>query len=147
MKISWSLCYQLNYLEELKVSEFYLKSALISKLQLWINFNFRSNLRMISPKNWVYFFSRHRVWEKHVPSTEISFKATSSCLYLNSILDKLMIVTVLIRYKSWQSQIFLRSCNFYCFTIFFLLVLCCALLYSSRFFILFIYFSLFTLCT
>lgn len=147
MKISWSLCYQLNYLEELKVSEFYLKNVYISKTTTLDQFQFQIKLANDFPKKQSILFSRHRVWEKHVPSTEISFKATSSCLYLNSILDKLMIVTVLIRYKSWQSQIFLRSCNFYCFTIFFLLVLCCALLYSSRFFILFIYFSLFTLCT
>lgn len=46
--------------------------------------------------------------------------------YLNSFQDKLMIVTVLIRYKSWQSQIssfFISTSVFVSFSFFFLLLL------------------------
>lgn len=63
-----------------------------------------------------------------IPHEKKSLLSTTPCLYLNSISDKLMIVTVLIRYKSWQSQFLFGSFNFYCFTIFFLFYVPCLLL-------------------
>lgn len=73
-------------------------------------------------KSFQMFYFRHLPCEdEETFPLALSYR---SAKYLNSIRDKLMIVTVLIRYKSWQSQISFRSYFIFTrFSVFFILFL------------------------